>query len=90
MPRGFKVAALQSASAHFKRAVSFGNAWAARINYAQAIKIPVKKEAFNSMHIQNEDLTSYNKLIVMVVTVYASSTGVAAGTTFASTSAGGT
>ena len=44
----------------------------------------------NFRHIQNEDLVSCNKLVVMAVAALASSTGVAAGTTFASSPAGGT
>ena len=74
----------------FNWTVSFGNALAARIDYAQATKIPVEKEALSSMHIQNEDLASCNKLVVMFFTAQASSTGVAAGITFASTPANGT
>ena len=50
----------------------------------------LKKEAMNFRHIQNEDLVSCNKLVVMAVAALASSTGVAAGTTFASSPAGGT
>ena len=86
----FEVGAAKSASVDFTWTVSLGYSRAARIDYAQATRIPGEKEELNSMNILNEDHASCNKLVVMVVTSQASSTWVAAGTTFASTSAGGT
>ena len=86
----FEVVAAKSASVDFTWTASSGYAWATRIDCALATRIPGEKEALNFRHIQNEDLVSYNKLVVMAVAALASSTGVAAGTTFASSPAGGT
>ena len=86
----FEAVAAKSASVDFTSTASSGYAWATRIDCALATRIPGEKEVLNFRHIQNEDLASCNKLVVMAVTALASSTGVATGTTFASSPAGGT